>query len=530
MITIRHVGILRVPRLIPLRSSLQFRFKSDDSKKNNKDNKDLASKSDSNNDVSEFNIKPATSKSAPAPIDATNSGLDRLIKKNNKPYIPKLQHQRVAYEYPGLPNEDDFTKSQKPKLTTRWSRYIPKILTVIAAGWGVYAIKVWMYAPEKGAESKELLDPAEFHKFIVTHKEQIDNDHYLIELVPKFDHWKYSFHTNYEEKSLWNGDRIWSVDVKQPDIMVVRSYTPLPLLFMKSEYTRTGEKKPLLKVVENDSGDYDRNGVMCLYVKRYNDGEVSKYITNKEVGEELELRGPRIEYKFPYHPLKKFHTRPMFRDLPSKIESENLLDHIKTINDLPDFDNINFFAAGTGIAPILQVLLSRNPYRGFVNIHYSAQKPGELKPLERFMFFLEKLDRVKIHYHYDSDKKSILSKKDISPPTEPNYISPMRIEDETPNSESDNLKLRLDILQGQEKQDQKSNIITERAPRYENAIQQALITSNQPKKGASLSIVCGPEGYIDYVAGPKDLAQNEQGEVKGLLGNKKWDSKNVFKL
>ena len=39
-------------------------------------------------------------------------------------------------------------------------------------------------------------------------------------------------------------------------------------------------------------------------------------------------------------------------------------------------------------------------------------------------------------------------------------------------------------------------------------------------KPASLAIVCGPDGFIDYVAGAKDLVRNKQGPVNGLLGDK----------
>ena len=494
------------------------------------ENNDLISQD--NRDVSQFKIRSASSRSAPAPIDAQDTGLDRLVKRNNKPYIPKLKHDRVSFEYPGLPNEDDFAKAQQPKTTTRWSRYVPKILTALAVVWGAYTVKVWIYAPENGADSKELLDPLEFHKFIVTHKEEIDDDHYLIELLPKHSKWQYSYNLNYELKSIWNGDRIWSVDVKQPDIMVVRAYTPLPLYFLKSEYTRSGERKPLLKVINNDGEDYDKGGVMCLYVKKYNDGEISRYITSRNIGEEIELRGPNVEYRFPYHPLKNYHTRPIFRDLPSKIEPEHLLQKTIKANDLPAFDNLNFFAAGTGIAPILQVLLSRNPYRGFVNIHYSAQKPGELEPLERFLFFLEKLDRIKLIRHYDSENKTILTAKDVSKPSKSAYTSPLKLEQkEADLTPEEALKLRMSILEGEEPTIQsKVQLNEERAPRYVNAIQQAIATSKEQKTSPSLSLVCGPEGYVSYVAGPKDLINNQQGQVGGLLGDKEWDESNTYKL
>lgn len=475
-------------------------------------------------DINQFEVARQTSKSAPAPMQGL--GVELLMKKENKPYVPKLKHQRLSYEYPGLPNEDEFSRhsnaAKQPKVRGRWSRYVPKILTVVVVLWGAYTVKVWVFSGDSDT-SKDLLDPEEFHTFKITHKEEIDEDHFLVEVAPTTSHWQYAYYANYNKKSIWNGDRIWLVDVKQPQIMVTRAYTPLPLHFMKSEYTHSGEKKPLLKVINNDGDDYDKNGTMTFYIKRYGDGEVSRYIASKKVGDTLELRGPNVEYKFPYHPLKQFHQRPIFRDLPSKVEAEPFLAKLKKANNIPDVDNVVFYAAGTGIAPILQVLLSRNPYRGHVTVHYSAQKPGELKPLERLIFFLEKLDRVTFIPHYDSDK-NYLTKRDIPSPEAPNFISGKRAE----ALPDDALKLRLEILEG--KHEPKEVEDADRSPRFSNAIEQALITSKQPKQNPALALVCGPDGYVDYVAGMRHDATNEQGPVKGLLGAKKWDSTNVYKL
>lgn len=533
----------RIPINQLLRPSSLYKFiqrcKSNSSKPKKEDNHELTSSNENKNEVGTFKVKSTSSPASPAPMDP-NSSVSHLMKKDNKPYIPKLKHDRLSYEYPGLPNQDDFTKhtnEKKPKIVNRWSRYFPKIITAAFVLWGAYAIKVWVYQPEVGSDSHELLDPTQFHKFIVANKEAIDDDHYLIELVPKHTRWQYSYFNNYESKSIWNGDRIWSVDVKHPDIMIVRAYTPLPLFFLKSEHTRSGDKKPLLKVVNNDANDYDKQGTMCLYVKKYNDGEVSRYITNKNIGDELELRGPNIEYKFPYHPLKQFHQRPIFRDLPSKVEAEPLVEKIKTVNKIPDFDNLTFYAAGTGIAPILQVLLSRNPYRGYVDLHYSAQKAGELKPLERFIFFLEKLDRIKFHNHYDTIPKSRLNAKDIHKPEPSNYISPLHLE-QNDNlthqlSPEEALKLRMKILNGDDNVDSKPSDEYEpdsRTPRFENAIEQAIVTSKQIKEPSSLALVCGPDGYVDYVAGTKYAETNEQGPIEGLLGKNNWDNTNTYKL
>lgn len=514
-----------------------IRFKSDwtgagkpeHPKKDEESEKELSKKESS--DVGEYKIKSTSSPAAPAPMNSHDVNV--YMKRNNKPYLPKLKHERLAYDYPGLPNQDDFTKQAKQlkvKEVNRWRRYIPKILTGLFVAWGAYSVKVWYFDGEENSESKDLLNPEEFHKFIVTHKEQIDDDHYLIEVTPKYNHWQYSLFSNYSQKSIWDGDKIWSVEIKQPQIMVVRSYTPLPLYFMKSEYTRSGERKPLLKVITPGKEDYDKGGVMTFYIKKYDDGEVSKYIVNKSIGDELELRGPNIEYKFPYHPLKKFHERPVFKDLPSKVEPENYLEKIKFVNKVPEFDNLTFYCAGTGIAPALQVLMTRNPYRGFINIHYSARKPGELGPLERFMFFLEKLDRVKIETYYDS-KGERLNQKNIPKPQKPNYLSPMRqeaVDSASDFSPQEALKIRQKAFEDDEtSQDQ---AFTGKLVMYDNAIEQAKVTSKERKAPSALSLVCGPDGYVEYVSGPLKRDLNEQGSIGGLLGKKNWDNTNTYKL
>lgn len=530
-IAYRHRGAF--PRWNTARSA--FRNKSDGSDAQNDSSKELQRKQAENTPVQGGTSKGQTSKAAPAPW-TSEASVSHLLRKNTKPYVPKLKHERLAYEYPGLPNQDEYTSKQKePKTTTRWSRYVPKILGALVLAWGAYTVKVWFYPPdEAGEDAQELLSPTVFHKFIVTHKEQIDDDHYLVEIQPKYNHWQYSYILNYDTKSIWNGDRIWSVEIKHPDISVVRSYTPLPFYFMKSEYTRRGERKPLLRVVHNENVDYDMNGVMTLYVKRYGDGEVSRYITNKNIGDELELRGPYEEFKFPYHPGKKLHQRPIFKDLPSHVESEHLAERQRKLNKIPEYDNIDFYAAGTGIAPILQVLFSRNPYRGFVTVHYSAQKPGELQPFERYLFFLEKLDRAKIVYHYDSAPKSALSERDIHKPGKPHFVTDKQKQEVGKLSESEKLKYRLLLLEDElpkpQTQDLEEHDLQDRGPRFENALQYAQATSKIYKDASSFAIVCGPQGYMEYVCGSKLLNTDEQGPIKGILAKKGWNPTNVFKL
>lgn len=543
-------------------TSLQIRYQCGKASQANKDTKDdlesqtnvnanlpLLKKNHDSGDLSKKEFNPLPSAPAEFPAD---SGIEKLLKKNTKPYIPKMEYKRESFEYPGLPNEDEYTKYtekvSKRKEIKRWSRYIPKILTAVVVVWGMYVIKVWYLDADEDGDQNDLLSPLEFHTFIITHKQKIDDDHYLVEVKPKNSKWQYSTYTHYDRKSIWNGDKIWSVEIKQPQIMVVRSYTPLPLYFLKSARTRSGEEEPLLKVIDNGEKNMDHGGVMLFYIKKYDDGEVSRYILNKKVGEELELRGPHVNYNFPFHPLKQYHRRPTFYDLPSKIEAENLLDWIKKDHNLPEFDTIDFYGAGTGIAPILQVLFSRNPYRGFVNVHYSAKKDSELGALRRFLYFLEKVDRIRFIEHLDTDPKSVLSSNDITTPLSSHFVSQQKekvlaLVQISPKPEEgtvlneklsrESLKKRLAILEGQSINNLEKKIKPlkqEHGPFYENALAQGMVTSKQMKPKPSFALACGPDGYIEYVAGGKALTTGEQGPVKGLLGAKGWDSTNVFKL
>jgi hypothetical protein len=64
--------------------------------------------------------------------------------------------------------------------------------------------------------------------------------------------------------------------------------------------------------------------------------------------------------------------------------------------------------------------------------------------------------------------------------------------------------------------------------KFNSALEQAQFLKNQPKQNPSLAIVCGPDGYLNYVSG---LRPHEgQGKVTGLLKDKGWNESNVFKM
>ena len=89
---------------------------------------------------------------------------------------------------------------------------------------------------------------------------------------------------------------VWSVEVIQPELQVVRSYTPLP----PKEDTEPEQVR--------------------LFVRKEPQGEVSTFLHRIPRGVIVHLRGPRLEY-----------------EIPEKV------------------DEVLFLAGGTGIAPALQV-------------------------------------------------------------------------------------------------------------------------------------------------------------------------------
>jgi NAD(P)H-flavin reductase len=92
---------------------------------------------------------------------------------------------------------------------------------------------------------------------------------------------------------------IWNVHFKQPQLQIIRPYTPLPPQDTNSE----ADDGQLRFLIRND-----------IY------GEVSSYLFRLPIGSQIELRGPNIEYQIS-----------------------------------PDVKQVVFFAGGTGIAPALQV-------------------------------------------------------------------------------------------------------------------------------------------------------------------------------
>lgn len=309
--------------------------------------------------------------------------------------------------------------------------------------------------------SKVELSNEHFVKYKISWRHFVDKDHYLLEIEP----------LKKQKRNLWKEHgyrKLWSIQVKQPQIHVGRHYTPLPLEHVESE--KDGIK---LKVLE----DGDISGKMMFYIKKYDNGEVARWMSTLPIGDEIEIRGPYIDYQFPEAPADEICLDRRFLNEEGKQESA---EHLK----YKPFD-VNFFTGGTGIVTPLQLMLTENPFKGKIQIIYACKNyQEELSPLIPFIDLLKNKNRLQMHC-FEDFRSELRNKRKLNKLIKP----PFPFES-------------LDI----------------------------------PNKGASdrtsiepvVSLVVGPESFIADVCGPKyDLIQ---GPITGYLESRGWDNDTVYKL
>ncbi|KAI9824792.1 MAG: mitochondrial peripheral inner membrane protein [Thelocarpon impressellum] len=134
---------------------------------------------------------------------------------------------------------------------------------------------------------KQTLDPTTFAPYALVARTPVSSTSSIFTLRPLHSPPAYS----------WDG--VWSVQFKQPQLQIARSYTPLPPSLLLSPAAEDGDLRFL--------------------IRREHRGEVSSYLHRLPPGSTVEVRGPKSELAIP-----------------------------------GDVDEVLFLAGGTGIAPALQ--------------------------------------------------------------------------------------------------------------------------------------------------------------------------------
>lgn len=104
---------------------------------------------------------------------------------------------------------------------------------------------------------------------------------------------------------------LWSVEIKQPQLQIARHYTPLPPLIDSSSR------------VEGERGEGEEGNELRFLVRKMDTGEMSNYLSRRQVGDQIWLRGPHLGF-----------------DVTKRLGSA---------------EKVAFLAGGTGVAPALQV-------------------------------------------------------------------------------------------------------------------------------------------------------------------------------
>lgn len=157
---------------------------------------------------------------------------------------------------------------------------------IIGAGAGLLAGQGYLYYYRRAQNDS-------FNTYSLIAKEPVSSTASIFHLKPRDPSQQQEKYAEAWSKGVWN------VQFKQPQIQIVRAYTPLP---------------PLSTEEEKD----DKN--FRFLIRHDPHGEVSSYLHRLPLGSDIELRGPNIEYEL-----------------------------------TPDVQQVVFFAGGTGIAPALQI-------------------------------------------------------------------------------------------------------------------------------------------------------------------------------
>ena len=166
---------------------------------------------------------------------------------------------------------------------------------------------------------------------------------------------------------------VWSVEVKQPELMVSRRYTPLPCLerIVLPEVGAGMQKENPVLVKDGEQGEAggEKGGELRLLIKFEPDGEVSRWLFGLPVGSTVWFRGPRWEWEYPWYGRAS---------KPAESEGD------KGQNEAVD-RAIVFLAGGTGIAPALQVGASffENENRQSLGLNLQSQlkEPADPPPI-----------------------------------------------------------------------------------------------------------------------------------------------------
>lgn len=325
------------------------------------------------------------------------------------------------------------------------------------------------------------LSEVRFKPFKVVAREQVSSTAFIITVAPKRLPSDLSHQRDVMRELLRRG--VWAVEVKQPQLQVARDYTPLPPL--SSE-----EEEAMIEKCQ-----------LRFLVRRMERGEVSKYISRLQVGDEIELRGHRLGF-----------------------------DVIKRLGDKGN--KVAFLAGGTGIASALQVartlLATPGDKQSQVSIIWANRKGedcADSTPINRMLEQMRKTyGDVKFKYVCTIDEeRSFIDSKLITQTAGIESSSKTAAIVPTPVTAWENCTYHSSTkLITSPAEDPETKDITHISDRHAMKDRQKFDPKAAPQcqcPGKNLLMISGPDGFVEYFAGKKVWGQGKelQGPVGGVI-------------
>ncbi|GAA5950424.1 hypothetical protein JCM3765_004540 [Sporobolomyces pararoseus] len=324
---------------------------------------------------------------------------------------PKAVQQQLSSTSTTSYSQQDSSSTRKPR-----ERSFP--LTAGVGGVIICSIGYYFFSSSSSGSSEQVLAPDRWTSVEIESVERLTRDTSLFKIrVPK------TILPQSLNSLIKDDDRyqpILSLFVKEPTLQIQRAYTPLS----SKSFDPNGDGSTLLELV----------------VKRYRDGEVSRYLHRLGPRDRLEVRAPSVTWLY----------RPR------------------------DWDRVVFIAGGTGVTPAFQCLNDSTTDSPQLSLIYASSSESEI-------FLKPQLDQLLLK----QGGGGRISK----------------------------IEYKLDKL------DFKS---------LENFLGRNQNDNNENKK-RTVVVVCGPEGMIETVAGPRGR-NFSQGPVGGILKQLGYTEDQVVKL
>ena len=369
-----------------------------------------------------------------------------------------------------------FTPAKKPSRLDVISKYTPawvkvlftpgKLILYTLIGYISYRLYNWQTNPGRTS----ILNPRFFYPFIIESREPVSSSSAVIS--------SQNYPLGQDGRMIaaaWKTG-VWSVQVMQPDLQIVRSYTPLP---------PTPDMPPEL---------------IRLFVREEPKGEVSRMLHRNPIGSFIHLRGPYPEFEVP--------------------------DGVK---------EVVFLAGGTGIAPALQVAHCLFKARGLKDEELPNMKIlwanrrredsrnlSESEELQQWRANLWNRIRGFVTTREGVRQRGVELKEGDDIPA----VEQTRLVDEVERLSADyGGKLSVEYFV-----DEEDSFVTEGVLRshllFDNNLTVVSPTPDglktdpeSPESGTKLVIIAGPDGFIDHYAGPKiwEGKKERPGPLGGVL-------------